>query len=531
MNVSDVMASFLKTAGIDCVFGYPGDPSVEVLEGLRRQNGRFVLASREGTAGLMAEGWAMVSGRPGVALSTLGPGSTNLVNAVANATLDRVPMIAISGQIDRLRRSTFTHQVVDHAAMFAPVAKWVAEVTPETVGHVLRKAHKIAASDRPGAVHLTTPADVVGAPAGDGQIAVAPAEVATGLTITVEPGADPVRMMRAARRPVVLYGIAAKRHRAGAAIVRLAEASGAALVSSPMAKGTVPESHPRFAGVLDMACNNRMWAFLASADLIVAAGFDAVELIKPWTVRVPVLHVDTRPNEDQIYAAEAECVGPIGPILDALAAEASGDGWSEAALAQHRAALAEACEDGRVAGRLNPTDVIRLVRAASAPDAIATTDVGSHKLLVGQCWACDRAPGVLMTNGLSSMGFSLPAAIGAKIADPEAEVVCFTGDGGLAMVLAELGTAASLGLSFRVVVFCDGSLNRIELKQAARGYPPVGTRIEEPEVVGLARALGCDGVSVGTAADLERALAEPLPADRPLVIGARIDPAQYAAQF
>lgn len=532
MNVSETIASFLKRAEIDCVFGYPGDPSVELLEGLRREGMAFVLTAREGTAGLMAEAWAMLTGKPGVALSTLGPGSTNLVNAVANAMLDRVPMIAISGQIDTVRRPTFTHQVVDHAALFGPVSKWAAEVTPETVGHILRKAHKVASSDRPGPVHLTTPADVVGAEAVDAEIDLAPTSVSTGLTVFARPGADPLRMLKAARRPVVVFGLSAQRHGSGAAIVAFAEAAGAAIVASPMAKGTVSEDHPRFAGVLDMACSDMMWTFLDEADLVVAVGFDAVELIKPWKTKAPVLHIDTVPNDDQIYAAEVECVGPIGETLEALSAEAGdSEGWSDAVLSAHRAQLTEACEAGRVAGRLNPTDVIRAVQDWAPADAVATSDVGSHKLLVGQCWTtvCER--GVLMTNGLSSMGFSLPAAMAAKMVLPHREVVCFTGDGGLAMVQSELRTAASLGLAFRVIVFCDNSLNRIELKQAARGYPPVGTRIDATDIVKLATSMGCEGAMVDGPKALERLLAEPAPEDRPQVIGAVVDPAQYTAQF
>ena len=446
--------------------------------------------------------------------------------------LDRVPMIAISGQIDTVRRPTFTHQVVDHAALFGPVSKWTAEVTPQTVGHVLRKGHKLAMSDRPGPVHLTTPADVIGAEAVDADIALAPTAERGGMRVLARPDADPVRMIRAARRPVVLFGLAAQRHGAGAAIAAFADATGAAIVASPMAKGTVAEDHPRFAGVLDMACSEMMWALLDEADLVVAAGFDAVELIKPWRTKAAVLHVDTLPNDDQIYAAEAECVGPIAATLDALAAEAGdGEGWPEVTLAAHRARLAEACEAGRVAGRLNPTDVIRIVQGWAPEITIATCDVGSHKLLVGQCWTTLADRGVLMTNGLSSMGFSLPAAIAAKIVRPDQEIVCFTGDGGLAMVQSELRTAASLSLAFRVIVFCDNSLNRIELKQATRGYPPVGTRIEATDLAKLAVSMGCEGVMTDSAKALEAVLADPAPTDRPQVIGAVVDPAQYVAQF
>ena len=534
MNVSEVIARYLRTAGIGHVFGYPGDPSVEFLEGCRREGVDFVLARREGTAGLMAEAYGMLTGRPGVALSTLGPGSTNLVNAVANAHLDRVPMLAISGQIDTKRYPTFTHQVVDHARLFAPVSKHVTQVAPHNVGHVLRKAHRLAMAPRPGPVHISTPADVVGADAKDDDVLVPPTRPARhGLAVYAAEGADPLRAMREARRPVILFGISAMQTDAGAAIIRLAERIGAAIVASPMAKGTVRESHPLFAGTLDMACNDVMWDFVRSADCIVCAGFDAVELIKPWNVPVPVVHVDEVPNTDQIYAAEVEMVGPLPATLEALSEELpSSDGWPAGDIEAHRAKLQTAYEDGRVdrEGLLNPSDVIRVASDVLPGDTIVTSDVGSHKLLVGQGWRPEAPRQVLMTNGLSSMGFSLPAAITAKMLHPEREVVCFTGDGGLAMVQGELRLASAMGLGLKVVVFCDQSLNRIELKQMARQYASIGTTIEATKTVPLAESMGCHGIDVGDETALGEALGRPSDGV-PLVIGAQVDPAQYLAQF
>jgi acetolactate synthase-1/2/3 large subunit len=162
---------------------------------------------------------------------------------------------------------------------------------------------------------------------------------------------------------------------------------------------------------------------------------------------------------------------------------------------------------------------------------VVSTDVGSHKFLVGQGWTTYTPRTVLMTNGLSSMGFSLPAAITAKILYPEKHVVCFVGDGGLAMVQGELRVAASLKIDPIVVVFCDNSLNRIELKQIARKYPSWGTVIDPTDMDLLARSMGCDGIDVDSSKALERALCAPRAKDRPLVIGAKIDPGQYAAQF
>jgi acetolactate synthase-1/2/3 large subunit len=460
-------------------------------------------------------------------MSTLGPGSSNLVNAVANAYLDRVPMIALSGQIERKRAQTFTHQVLDHNRLFSPVSKWATEVAPDTVGGVMRRALRTAMAERPGPVHITTHADVVGAPAKDDAVALPPLE-ATGFG---GDGGVALRLKKA-QKPVILAGIAAQRAGAHEALARLAEKAGIPVVVAPMAKGVLAEDHPYYAGTLDMACNTLMWDFLKSCDLLLAVGFDAVELIKPWTLSVPTVHIDAVPNSDQIYSADTELVGDIAAILEAIAAAWKGEAkWRLAAVKRHREALRAAYYAGRVKGKLNPTDVIDAVREALPRVAIATSDVGSHKLLVGQGWTAYEPRSVLMSNGLSSMGYSLPAAIVAQLLHPARPVVCFVGDGGLAMVQGELRLAASLGLALLVVVFCDGSLNRIEIKQANRKYPSWGTLIEATDIARLAQSMGCEGATADSAAALERLLAGKRPKDRPLVIGANIDPAQYTQQF
>jgi acetolactate synthase-1/2/3 large subunit len=281
-----------------------------------------------------------------------------------------------------------------------------------------------------------------------------------------------------------------------------------------------------------MACSEHVWSLVRSSDLILAAGFDPVELIKPWRVEAPVLHIGTTPNIDQVYASEVEVVGNVADILNWLADDYRGEHrWTAAEVTGYRSALRAEYYAGRVTGRLNPADVVDTVRALTAPDAIATCDVGSHKLLVGQGWTATAPRSVLMTNGLSAMGFGLPAAIAAKMAFPDRQVVAMIGDGGLAMTATELRLAAARGLGIAVVVFVDGSLNRIELKQAALGYPSTATRIEDTDLVMLAKAMDCDGARVTDVTGLAAALQDIDALTRPLLIEARIDPAQYESQF
>jgi len=545
--VAALLAEYVRAAGVGHIFGYPGESVIDFMEDARQRGLEVVSAVREATAAFMAEGAAMATGLPGVCLSTLGPGSTAVLNGVASATLDRVPVLAVSGQIESSREQFFTHQVVDHGRMFAPVTKLTLRLDPASADIVIRKALRTAVAERPGAVHLTVTADAwqipaggrpsaasPALPAGDGDIAVPPLAPAAG-TVDVYGDGDPLAGLRAARRPVLLAGTAAVRCGAGPELVDLAELAGIPVVVSPMAKGVFPEDHPYFAGVLDMAGHRVMWDLLAGADLILTAGFDPVELISPWSVATPVLHLDTTPNTDQVYASAHELVGDVGALLGWIAVQWSGaPRWEPGEVAAHRARLRAAWQAGRAEGRLNPSDVVAIAREAAPADAIVTTDVGSHKIMAGQVWTASRPRSVLMTNGLSAMGFGVPAAIAARLACPDRPVIALVGDGGFAMTATEMRIAAELGLPVTVVVFADGSLNRIELRQQLMGYPPTATRLGGTDLPALAEAMGCDGVRVDTPAGLEKALAgldARSAGSRPLVVEARIDPSEYEAQF
>jgi acetolactate synthase I/II/III large subunit len=531
-STADLLAGYVHAAGVRHVFGYPGESVIDFMEAARHRGIEVVSAVREGTAAFMAEASAMATGRPGVCLSTLGPGSTAVLNGVASATLDRVPMLAVSGQIESSREQFFTHQVVDHDRMFAPVSKLALRLDPASADTVIRKALRTAVAERPGAVHLTVTADAWAVAPGAGvQISLPPLAPAAG-SVDVYGDGDPMRTLTAARRPVILAGIAALRSAAGPELVRLAELAGIPVVVSPMAKGIFPEDHPYFAGVLDMAGYRIVWDLLAGADLILAAGFDPVELISPWSVATPVLHLDTTPNTDQVYASAHELVGHVAALLGWLCAQWSGEPrWAAAEVAAHRARLRAAWLAGRIEGRLNPSDVVAIAREAAPPDAILTTDVGSHKIMAGQVWQAFAPRSVLIPNGLSAMGFGVPAAIAAKLTWPARPVIALVGDGGFAMAATEMRIASALGVPVTVVVFADGSLNRIELRQQLMGYPPTGTRMDGMDLVALAEAMDCDGVRADSPTALEKALAGFGARSRPLIVEARVDPAQYEAQF
>jgi acetolactate synthase I/II/III large subunit len=539
-TVATLLADYLGQAGVTHVFGYPGESLVDFIEATRQAGGpRVVSAVREASAAFMAEGAAMRTGTIGACLSTLGPGSTALLNGVASAQLDRVPMLAVSGQVDSVREQFWTHQLIDHNRLFAPVTKLTARLEPASAETVLRRALRTATAERPGAVHLTVTADSFGiggtGTEGDGKVPPL-TSAGAGLEFFAMNSAnrEPLRLLRAARRPVLLAGAGAVRCGAEAALTQLAAHAGLPVVVGAMAKGVIAEDSPWYAGTLDMAGHRAIWDLLAAADLIVTAGFDPVELITPWRLSAPVLHVDTVPNTDQVYPAEVEVVGNVATARAwFLAHWDDGPRWSEAELAGHRSVLDAAYHAGYAAGRLNPSEVVETVRAAAPPGTVVTADVGSHKIMAGQAWTTFAPRETLITNGLSAMGFGLPAAIGAGLSSiPGTPIVALTGDGGFAMTASELSVAVRLGLGLVVVVFADGGLNRIELHQASVGYPLTATSVDRVDIPLLAESLGCDGVRVESVSGLEKALSSAFAGrTRPLVIEARIDTAQYSAQF
>jgi acetolactate synthase-1/2/3 large subunit len=534
-TVADLLADYLRQAGVTHVFGYPGESLVDFIEVARLAGPQVVSAAREASAAFMAEGAAMRTGTLGACLSTLGPGSTALLNGVASAQLDRVPMLAVSGQVDSSREQFWTHQLIDHNRLFTPVTKLTARLDAVSGETVLRRALRTATAERPGAVHLTVTMDSFGkagaGTTGDGKIPPL-TSASAGLEFF---GGEPLRALRAARRPALLVGAGAVRCGASGVLAELAAHAGLPVVVGAMAKGVLPEDNPWYAGTIDMAGHQAIWQLLASADLIVTAGFDPVELITPWRLPVPVLHVDTVPNTDQVYPAAIEVVGNVGSALAwFLANWDDGPRWSEVELEAHRSSLRAAYHAGYAAGRLNPSELVETVRSVAPAGTVVTADVGSHKIMTGQAWATYAPRETLITNGLSAMGFGLPAAIGAALSSvPGTPVVSMIGDGGFAMTASELAVASRLGLGLVVVVFSDGGLNRIELHQASVGYPLAATSVDRTDIPLLAESLGCDGIRVESVSSLEKALSSAFGSGRtrPLVIEARIDTAQYSAQF
>jgi acetolactate synthase-1/2/3 large subunit len=284
----------------------------------------------------------------------------------------------------------------------------------------------------------------------------------------------------------------------------LARALNAPVATTPKAKGVFAEDHPLFAGTLEMAGDGIIIEFLRQADALVLVGVDAVEFDKPWRLSSPTVHVDTQPNRDAYYAADVEIVGDIGKALHALAAEPRPSAWRLEELVTHRGSLrAYTRRDG---SGLHPRDVVDEVHAAMSRDAIATSDVGAHKLLVGQAWPAYEPLTFFMANGLSSMGYSIPVAAAARLVHPKRQIVAFIGDGGLGMYLGELETLVRAQIDLLIVTFVDGSLELIRRAQMGRGVPTDGVSFANPDYAALGRAFGVHAVEMSTRRELRRLL-------------------------
>jgi acetolactate synthase I/II/III large subunit len=508
-ELARALAEGLAAAGSRRLFGVPGGgPNLDVIGAAEDLGLDFVLTHGETAACVMAATFGRVTGTPGVAVVTRGPGLASAANGLAQATLDRFPLVLVSDAVARATAERTAHQRLDQVAAAAPLTKWSGTLGTGDPAAVAAAAARLAAAAPAGAVHLAFDPTVPGDPAPP---------------LPAPPRADPAALaaarerIAAARRPVVVVGLDAARH---AGEVRAALAGfGAPVLVTYEAKGTVPESSPAYAGLFTGAAIER--PLLEQADLVVGLGLDPVEpLPGRWPYAAPVLLLHAHPVETAYFGAPLLVTGPYPELLAVLAAGRPDwpAAYGSAVRAADRAALAWP------SAALTPHDVVRTTREA-LPDALLTVDAGAHMLVAMPLWETDEPGSVLISNGLATMGFALPAAIGAALASPGRRVVCFVGDGGLGMVLAELETLARLRLDVTVVVFDDATLTLIRLKQQEAQGGPRAVGYGAVDFAGAATALGVPGTVVDDVAGLRRALARA--GGGPRLVDARIDPAAY----
>jgi len=508
-TVAEALASELAEAGVDRVFGLPGGEVLWLIEALRRRGIEFVLCRHEADAGVMAAVYGKLRRIPGVVLTTLGPGACNLLLPIGNSLLDREPLLAISAQVPETWSSARIHQRLPLREIFTPVTKFNATVNPFNCRQVVRDSLRQALAEPAGPAYLAISSEVTRAPASAPEDGAAPTLTPASRPGDAEAAAAAVRERLAqARRPVLAIGIGA--HAEDSPLIRrwMAEWRLPTVVT-PKVKGIVDEMNPLFAGVIGgMAIDRMMVDGLARSDLILGLGLDPTEIDGDWHERLSVLWLldsawatGVSPGRDLVAAAHA-------PLLERLLAEGPPRGWEDP-LCETRVERRRAYESGEShGGYLAPTAVVRTLAAVFPPNTVVTTDVGSHKYLFGQFWPSREPETFLVSNGLSGMGYGLPAAIGAKLARPHRPVLAALGDGGFSMNSQELETARRIGASIVAVVLADRSYSMIRMGQLKRGLDPYGVDFDPIDSVELARSCGVRGWRVTSEAELaERAAA------------------------
>ncbi|MGQ4810343.1 Acetolactate synthase [Candidatus Entotheonellaceae bacterium PAL068K] len=527
-DVATVLIELLAEAGVRHVFGVPSGPWAPYMEAMRTGAVNFVLVSNEATAGFMADVCGRLSGRPGVCYGTFGPGATNLSTGVGSALLDRSPLIALTTEAPESMRHRTLQMHIDHQALFRPLTKWTTRVSTTALRQTVRRALQIATAEVPGPVHLGLPADL-------GTRSVMP-EAGTAPMI-LGPRATPpdeVRLqeieplLRQARRPLLVLGLSCLRATGHDALARLLARQGWPVVLSPMAKGLVQEDHPSYVGVLFHARSDIVAETIREADLVLAVGYDPVEFnYEEWLPPVPLVHVDTVPADVDASAHLAvEIVGDIGTVWQFLAAlEPLHHTWDLEAVGARRQRMFAALTAS--SAPLTPSQVLCTIQDLLPQEGYLACDVGAHTHLIGQLWRTSAAGRLLMTNGWSSMGFGIPAALAAKLCRPQHPVVCVTGDGGFLMMVGEMAMAARLGLAVVFVVLVDRHIQLITVKQERQGFEPYGTLVYPSAYTSPPAYFGVPVVTVRTVAEVHDAVAQGLQADAPRIVEALVDPLEY----
>ncbi len=536
-TTADAIAATLKRNGIRHVFGLPGGEIAEIMGACRRIGLPFVLTRHENTACLMAGVTGELTRGPGVALATLGPGATNLVNGVANAYLDRDPLLVISAQLPTELSPILPHQRIDLEDVFRPVTKWSHTLTGADTAATVQRALDLTVEGRPGPVYLCLPSDIArqedrsSGPFPDERCSrrILPPE---GRAVTSADFSEAARMIAGATRPLAIAGIGLDPIKTQPSLLRWIEATGIPIAVTPKAKGLVPEDHPLFvATATGMAGDTLFVELLQGTDLLVGIGFDPVEAIRTFYVNRPFLSVGQYGLADRQFAPDLELVGDVSATLETLLrGEATlHHTWAPEDLTLFRRRLgsfltpsAEQSELG-----LSPARLFGRLRNLVPRHTILTVDTGAHKLLIGQIWPAYEPLTYFVSHGLSTMGYALPAAMAIKLEHPDRPVVAVTGDGGLAMVLSELETAARLRLPIPILVLSDRSLYLIRMHQERKGFEAGGVEFGPIDFAGIAPGFGARGIRAGTWAEFDTAVTTGLRGDRPTVIEVPIDPTDY----
>ena len=529
-KASDVFVECLEAEGVKHVFGIPGEETLDLNESLSRSSIEFIPVRHEQGGAYMADVWGRLTGRAGVCLGTLGPGALNLVTAVADAYLDRAPLVALTGQGDLERMHKESHQYIDLQRVMRPITKWNARVQDaDIIPEVVRKAFKVAEGEKPGATHLELPEDVM-ATETDGQ------PLPRKRIVLPEPPAREllraVDLIRGAVHPVALAGNGAIRAKAAPALNEFVRATGIPVAETFMGKGLLPADNEKALGSVGLQAGDYDMAGFGEADVVLAIGYDLVEHSpQHWNPKrdKKIICIDSVPAEtDAYFIPEVELVGDIYNVLTRLGEECrhvphpgGGEGGSAKLREVVLGRFEQAKEDDSFP--VQPPRALWEIRHALGRDDILISDVGLHKLWIGRMFPAYKPNTVLIANGLAGMGFAVPAAVAAKLVHPDRKVVTVNGDGGFLMNCQELETAVRIGTPFVNVIWENGQYGSIVWKQDKKFGRHFGTDFTNPDFVKLAEGFGMPAWRCDSADDFAERLRDALTLDVPSLIVLPID--------
>ena len=525
-KASEVFVECLEAEGVRYVFGIPGEETLDLNESLADSSIEFVPVRHEQGGAYMADAYGRLTGRAGVCLGTLGPGATNLVTAVADAFLDRAPLVALTGQSDIERMHKESHQYIDLIGIMRPIVKWNARVaSPEIIPEVVRKAFAVAESEKPGSTHLELPEDVMQRP-------LDASPLPRHAPVQPEPGGRELQraadMIDAARNPLALAGNGAIRGHAARALRAFVHNTGIPVAETFMAKGLVDYEDPKALGTVGLQARDYEMAGFDEADLVIAIGYDLVEHSpKHWNPSrdKQIIVIDSLAAEvDQNFVPDVELIGDIAHVLARLAAGCSRSQTTAGTSRLHEVvmgALNDARDDDHFPMR--PPRVLWDIREALGRSDILVSDVGLHKLWIGRMFPAHEPGTVLIANGLAGMGFALPTAIGAKLVHPDRKVIAVSGDGGFLMNCQELETAVRVKTPVVNIIWENAQFGSIVWKQDKKFGRHFGVDFGNPDFVKLADAFGIPAWRCASAEDFPRLLGDALAKDVPSLIVVPID--------
>ena len=535
MTIAQLLVHKLASAGVKKIFGLPGGgSSLDIIAAAAAANIQFVLTKTENAAVMMAGALAEASGVPGVALMTKGPGLTNAANGVAYASLDRAPVIVLTDGFTPKQLTYITHQVFDQQAVLNPLVKAVGRLESADPASEIDHLLHVAMTYPLGPVHIELTSETARRTVDFAQSASTQPGQALRLDAINSERFETLRAtLQKARKPIAVLGLEAREH--SAAVRNFVESLGCAVLCTYKAKGVVSDDHAQILGIFTGGSLEQ--EAIAAADLMVLIGMDPVELIlQPWRYTTPVVDIAAVRHSVHYIEPSVQVVGSITETLTRLVASGGypQTGWSPAELEHIRKNAQTQLAYAPVKNAVAPDRVAQLA-ATSCKEAgikpMFSIDAGAHMFSVAAFFPAARAGDVLISNGLATMAFALPAAISAAVQDPSAPVLCFTGDGGLMMCMGELCTAVEQQAQVIVIVFNDSALSLIDIKQQSRALESNGVRWRHHDFAGTMRALGGFGASVTTELEFGTAMAAALKTKGPSLIDVSIDPSGYPEQL